>query len=398
MTMTVLQIEERTPPKRFALWEMGFRPFFLLASLYAAVSVGLWAAVYFHGAQWVHEGVMPTYWHAHELVYGYGFAVVAGFLLTAVSNWTNRQTINGWKLVLLTALWILGRLLYLFHAPWLITAVVETLFALGLLVAVSVPMYQVKQWNNLTIFASKVVTLAIGNLLFYLGMAGELAEGMRWGLYTGLYLIVALIFTMGRRVIPFFIERGIGYEVQLTNSKVVDLTSLIGLLGLWIAELVVPNSIWTIVFAAVTASAQMVRLYWWYAKGLWKKPLIWVLWSGLAWVTIGLLMKVVAEVQGIPAYAAWHAIAYGGIGLVTLGMMSRATLGHTGRSVFEPPKSIGLLFLGLLIGAVIRSFGPVLLPDFYQHWIAVSQLLWIVVFTLFLLLHAPMWIGPSKRR
>lgn len=396
--MSVLQIEERKPPKRFALFELGFRPFSLLATLYAVVSAGLWLAVYFHAAPWVPAGLPATYWHAHEMVFGYGFAVVAGFLLTVVHNWTGIQTIQNGRLAALAGLWLLGRLLFLFHAPWPWTAAVDGLFALGLLLAVTPPLYRTRQWRNLSIFPVKVVLLGLANLLFYLGMAGVLADGLRWGLYTGIYLLVALVFTMGRRVIPFFIERGIGYPHQVRNAKAVDLASLVGLLGLWLAELLAPASAWTIGFGLLTAGAQLVRLAWWHAKGMWAKPLIWVLWGGLAWVTAGLLLKVVAEILNQAPFAAWHAITYGGIGMVTIGMMARATLGHTGRNVLTPPPWLGPLFLALAIGAAIRSLVPILLPAWHGAAVAVSLLLWIGVFAVFFFNYLPMWIGPSKGR
>ncbi|MBU0499679.1 MAG: NnrS family protein [Gammaproteobacteria bacterium] len=397
--MSVLQIEERKAPKRFALFELGFRPFFLLASLYAVVSATLWLAVYFFGAPLVPAGLPSTYWHAHEMVFGYGFAVVAGFLLTVVHNWTGIQTIQNGRLATLVVLWLAGRLCYLFHAPWMITAAFDLLFALGLLIAATGPLYQARQWRNLSIFPTKVVLMGLANLLFYLGAAGLLAEGLRWGLYTGLYLLVALIFTMARRVVPFFIERGIGYPLQLRNSKIADLTSLFGLLGLWVAEMLAPASAWTVGLALITAGAQVVRLNWWYARGMWSKPLIWVLWGGLAWVTLGLLMKALAEGSGLAfSFAAWHAIAYGGIGMVTVGMMARASLGHTGRSVLDPPKMLGPLFLALAIGAAIRSLIPALLPAWHGVAVAVSQLIWIGVFSLLFLRYLPLWIGPSKGR
>jgi len=396
--MTILQIEERKPAGRFPLFELGFRPFFLLASLYGALSAAIWMGVYFAGWPLVPAGLPATYWHAHEMVFGYGFAVVAGFLLTVVHNWTGIQTIQNGRLALLAALWLAGRLAFLLQAPPLLSAAVETLFGVGLLAAAAMPLYRARQWNNLAIFATKVALLVIANLWFFLGMAGLFEEGLRWGLYTGIYLLVALIFTMGRRVIPFFIEKGIGYPLQLRNSKVADLTSLAGLLGLWLAELLAPMSLWTVGFALITAAAQVVRLSWWYAKGMWSKPLIWVLWGALAWTAAGLLLKAYAEWQGAAPLAAWHAITYGGIGMVTIGMMARASLGHTGRSVFDPPKVLGALFLALAIGAAIRGLVPLLLPMFHSQAVAVSQVIWILVFGGFFLRYLSIWVGPSKGR
>lgn len=392
-----LQLEKPKGNQGLAFLELGFRPFFLLASAYAALAVALWAGVYFRNGVQLSPGLSPNYWHGHEMVFGYGLAVVAGFLLTAIKNWTGIQTLRGAGLALLAVTWLAARMAFVLQLPWLVTLTLEMLFFLGLLFATARPLYQAHQWRNLSIFCGKLVLLGIGNLLFYLGMAGILEQGMRWGLYTGLYLLLALVFTMGRRVIPFFIEKGVDYPVSIRNSRLLDLTSLMGLLGLWLAELVVPASVWTAGFALLTAGAQIARLYWWHTPGIWRKPLLWSLWLGLAFVTLGLLLKAVADWKGLTAFAAWHAIAYGGIGLVTLSMMARATLGHTGRNVFAPPRGTGLLFFALAIGALLRSLGPLLLPGHYLFIIGLTQMIWILVFGLFFVFYLPFWWGPAAK-
>jgi uncharacterized protein involved in response to NO len=393
----VFQIEAPQKTSRFEFFELGFRPFFLLASFYAVLSVGLWAAVYIWSAPIAPSGLAVTYWHAHELVFGYGFAVVAGFLLTAIPNWTGLQTIRNGKLALLVSLWIGGRILFLLPAPWLLTLTVEMLFGLGLLLASSQPLYRSCQLQNLFIFSSKIALMTLANACFYLGMAGYFSDGLRWGLYTGIYLLIALVFTLGRRVIPFFIERGVGHPVQLRNSKLVDLISLFGMLGVWLTELFTPVSLWSIAFALLTASAQVIRLYWWHVRGIWRKPMLWVLWAGLAWITVGLILKAVSEWQGMYPFAAWHAMTYGGIGMVTLGMMARASLGHSGRDVLQPPRLLGLLFLAFATGAAIRSLLPLLFPSMHMLAVEISMAIWIFVFALFFLRFFTIWVGPSVK-
>ncbi|MBF0256152.1 MAG: NnrS family protein [Gammaproteobacteria bacterium] len=396
--MTVLHLQEAKPKQGLALFELGFRPFFLLASAYAALSALLWMLVYFLPLDWVPAGMPATYWHAHEMVFGFAAAVVAGFLLTAIMNWTGIQTIQNRPLALLVAAWLAARLAFLLQAPWQLILLFELAFYAGLLVAACMPMYRVRQWRNLSIFGTKVLILALANLVFILGWQGIIADGMRLGLYTGLYMILALVFTMGRRVIPFFIERGMGLDQRLRNSKAVDLTSLLALVGLWIAELVAPISVWTIGFALLAAGAQLVRLVWWYAPGMWRHPLIWALWGGLAFISLGLLLKALAEWQGSAPFAAWHAITYGGIGLVTLGMMSRASLGHSGRSVMEPLPILTPIFYALAIGGLIRVFGVILLPGLYGWMIGLSQLIWILAFGAFFIAHLGIWLKPALGR
>lgn len=396
----LLTLEDPQPAHRFALFDLGFRPFFLLGSFYAVLSIGLWLALYFLGLPLASEGIPPTFWHAHEMVFGFGFAVAAGFLLTVVQNWTGRPTLKGRGLALLVGIWVLARLLFLCHAPWSWVTLAEFLFAAGLTWAVVMPLLQARQWRNLLIFATKLTIMLGANLLFYAGAMGMLEDGLRIGLYTGIYILIALILTVGRRVLPFFIEQGIGYPLRLKNSKVVDLISLAGLLGLWLSEMFIPASKATITFALVTAFAQVVRLFWWMPpRGLWGKPLLWVLWLGMAWITLGLLMKALAEGTGmISHYAAWHAITYGGIGMMTMGMMARATLGHTGRSVFQPPSYLTPLFVVLAMGAVMRSIVPAVLPEWTNPAIALAQVIWMAAFGIFCVRYAPMWIEPEAQR
>ncbi|MEO5342631.1 MAG: NnrS family protein [Gammaproteobacteria bacterium SHHR-1] len=396
--MTVLHLQEAKPKQRLALWELGFRPFFLLASFYGALASGLWMLVYFLHLDWVPAGMTPNYWHAHEMVFGFGIAVVSGFLLTAIMNWTGIQTIQGRPLMLLTAAWIAARLAFLLHAPWWLSLLIELVFYAGLLAAACSPMYRVRQWRNLAIFGSKVLLLGAGNVLFLLGWAGLVADGMRMGLYTGVLILMSLVFTMGRRVIPFFIERGMGLDHRLRNAKWVDLTSLVGILGLWLAEMLAPASLWTAGFALLAGGVQLFRLAWWYAPGMWRHSLIWVLWAALAFVTLGLLLKALADWQGLAPFAAWHAITYGGIGLVTLGMMARASLGHSGRSVMEPLPILTPIFYALAIGGLIRVFGPILLPGLYGLMIGLSQTIWILSFATFFLAYVNIWLRPALGR
>lgn len=397
MSTSVLQLQEPKSKEPIAFLELGFRPLFFFATLYASVAAALWLGVYFHGAPLVHQGMPPYFWHAHEMVFGFGFTVVAGFLLTAIRNWTNVQTLNGWPLGLLALIWIAARLAFLLHAPWQLTLALEMAFALGVLAGVIHPLWKARHWHNMSIFATKVFLMGTGNLLFYLGFAGILDDGMRLGIYTGLYILLALIFTMGRRVIPFFIERGIGYPIQLHNSKVADIASLVALLGLWFAELFMPHSWLTALCALAVAIPQLLRLYWWYAKGMWQKSLIWVLWAGIGFIALGLVLKAIGEWQQSMSivYAAWHSITYGGIGLITLGMIGRASLGHSGRNVMHPPKWLGPVFAALAIGALIRVFGPLLLPADILKWsVALAQVIWILVFAIFCVRYIPMWMSP----
>lgn len=388
-----MQIEE-PQNYRMALHHLGFRPFFLLAGIFAVVAVAIWL--------WIlsYEGSLPRgsslsllQWHAHEMLFGYTLAVIAGFLLTAVRNWTGVQTLHGVPLLLLAGLWLLARIMpFVEHAQAIhVMVILDLLFNSLLCIALLHPIVKVRQWKHLAIW-SKVLLLLAANVMFYLGVFNQLDEGVRLGLYTALYIIVSLIMLMGRRVIPFFIEKGVGYPVSLVNYRWLDITSLLLMLVFIIVEVLVVSPEYAAITAAALALLHAWRLAGWYTHGIWKKPLLWSMYLGYAWLVVGFALKSFSYWGMVNPMLAIHAFAYGGIGMITLSMMARVALGHTGRDVFEPPAMLWFLLLLLFTGAVARIVMPVLTPGSYAMWIMLAQWLWIAAFTGFVLVYAPMLV------
>lgn len=382
---------ERPPGVLFAL---GFRPFFLGASLYAIVAIAQWMGIYLFQWPAPFAQMTPFQWHAHEMIYGYSMAVVAGFLLTAVGNWTGRRTAHGYWLLALFALWLSARLVWLTGlAPLSLAGIMDLGFMGALFAALARPCIQARQWQQLGILA-KLLLLALGNLAFYLGAGGGLESGQHWGLYGGLYLVIGLVLTMARRVVPFFIERGVGYEVRLSNSKWLDLSSLVLFLVFFVSEVFLRNaalSAWT---AAALFAVTTVRLIGWHTAGIWRKPLLWSLYAALLFIDAGFLLFALSVFVDLPRLPAIHTFAFGGIGIITLSMMSRVTLGHTGRDVQSPPGQILPALLLLVLGAVVRVLPPLFTPHDYAAWIGLSQLLWIAAFVLFVAAFTPMFVRP----
>ena len=378
-----------------AFLSLGFRPFFTMAAVFAVLSMLAWTGVVVFGWQTDFMVLPATTWHAHEMIYGYSLAVIAGFLLTAVRNWTGLQTLHGAPLLLLLLLWLAGRLLLLAGAavPLQIVALVDGLFMVWLIGALLVPVIKVRQWKQLGII-SKLLLLLLSNGVFYAGALGIIENGMRIGLYSGVYLVIALVFVMGRRVMPFFIEKGVDYPVQLKNRPWLDMASLVLFLAFWIADIAHPDSLPVALLAMGLMVLHAIRLAGWHTPGIWQKPLLWVLYVGYGWLIAGFALKAAVVFFGISPFLPLHAFAYGGIGMITVGMMARVTLGHTGRNVFDPPPVLFWIFTALLAGSSFRVLLPLLDPGRYLAWTGISQVFWIGAFTAFLVIHLPMLTRP----
>ena len=230
---------------------------------------------------------------------------------------------------------------------------------------------------------SKLVLLGIGNALFYAGAFGLLDEGVRWSLYGAFYVLIALILTMARRLIPLFTASGVEPRVTLRNALWLDMSSLVLLVVFWIAEVFLQRHGIAAAASALMFLVNATRLTFWYTPGIWSRPLLWSLHAAFALITAGFLLHALTAVTTLNPSLALHTFAVGGIGLVTLSMMARVSLGHTGRSVHAPPRIV-LLALGLLLlAAALRVLGPLLVPAAYTTWILLSQACWIATFAVF---------------
>lgn len=375
------------------LLRLGFRPFFLAAGLFAIISMAIWMASYVYSVEFTFSGIAPHLWHAHEMIFGYGMAVVAGFLLTAIKNWTGIEVLRGKALALLFSLWLLARLLPLsgLMLPIEIIALPDIAFMLMLVVVCLRPVLKVKQYKQIGIVA-KLFLLMLCNVVFYLGIAGVITEGVQWGLYSALYMIIALVLVMMRRVMPMFIKNGVDGKVEIKNHAWLDHASLVLLVCLWISD-VFTHYEWIVsLVAGLLAILHAIRLTGWYSNKIWRKPLVWILVVAYACFITGFALKALELPFNLSPFISVHAFTVGGIGLITIGMMSRVSLGHTGRDVFTPPSIVFWSFVALLTGVVVRVVFPLFSMDYYIYWVAISQVLWMLAFALFVFLYAPMFL------
>lgn len=392
--MTSNHVTDASGTPAFALLNLGFRPFFLGAAAFAFLSMALWLSVYSYGLSMNFAGLPPTQWHAHEMIYGYGIAVIAGFLLTAVQNWTGVPTLRGRALAGLFLVWLAARLALLMDQPALhLAGLLDVIFSVALTAALLAPIAKAKQWRHSGILA-KVILLGVGNALFYLGALGLVDEGVRWGLYGGFYLVIGLILTVARRVVPFFIERGVGYPVTLRNARWVDISSLLLFLAFFIADTFWVQRELAAWLAGALCLLHLYRISGWHTVGIWRVPLLWSLYLSYLFLVLGFALYPFSVYGSVSPFITLHVFAVGGIALVTVGMMARVILGHTGRNVLRPPTAVAYVLGALALAAVARTALPMLIPSAYPIWILISQVLWLAAFAAFVWIYAPMLVSP----
>jgi len=377
-----------------ALFEIGFRPFFMGAGVFAVASIGLWSLVYLFQFNVVTEPLSIFQWHAHEMIFGYALAVVAGFLLTVVANWTGLPTSIGKPLMLMFVFWCAARVLYIFGSEFLIVAgLCDLLFILQLLVSITIPIIRKRLWPRMAVI-SKVILLMVFNSVFLLGALGYVEEGARIGIYGGLFLIIGLILTIGKNLVPFFIARGVGYQVTIASFRWLDITSLVLFLLFFVLELTATYSSTSGVLALALFVVNIVRLGQWHTKGIWTKPLLWGLYLSYAFICLAFLLMGLHYFIGVSKYLAIHAFAVGGVALITLSMMSRVAIGHTGRDISKPHTLVKVAFMLLILCAIARVLLPLAIPSLTFDWMRLSFVLWIGAFSSFLWIYLPILLMP----
>lgn len=385
----MIQLQERRTPSPFSLFNLAFRPFFLGGALSAIILMAAWLMIYSGGIR-PHYYNYGVYWHAHEMVFGFALAIIAGFLMTAVKTWTNVQTLYSWPLAALFLLWFSARLMPLFPIlePWLVAAT-DLVFAPLVAACVAWPVIKSRNYRNL-MFVPLLLGFFAANLLIHLQLLGYTEATASKGIQLGLFLVIMVISILGGRVIPFFTERGVeGVKVKKyawLEKAIIPMTAAWVILSLTgIKPLIIATSM-------LLGIANLIRVAGWFDKRVFAVPLVWILQFGYLFVSLGFILYSLSLLDLISSSIAYHAFAAGSIGGLTLGMMARVSLGHTGRPLHIGPIMITAFILMLLAAAVRLSVG--LLPISYLTTLHLSGTLWMFAWVLFLIKYTPILIKP----
>lgn len=376
---------------RFTPFAYGFRPFFFGAGAFAALALGCWLWIYGRGAL-PFDTLPPQLWHGHEMLFGFVGAAIAGFLLTAVPSWTGARGFAGRPLIALFAIWLAGRIALALPAtlPWGAIAAIELAFLPALAALIAPPL--LRERNRNTPLLLVLAALWLADATFLVGAAqGETVVAIR-AVYFAIHLVLLLVTVIGGRIVPAFTANALrrrGITAEVRSSVWVERTTLGAMVAVVVLELLAPASTLAALAAALAAAAQLLRLVRWQGRFTLREPIVWVLHAAYVWLPIGLALKAVWLLAG-PVWAAhWlHALTIGVAALMILAVMTRASLGHTGRPLVVSGW-IAVAYGLLAAAAAVRVFAPSLAPQSYVATVLAAGLLWVTAFSIFVVVYAP---------
>ena len=383
-------------PIRTNLFAYGFRSNFLLAGIAAMLLVPMWALSFVTGtapgSSWP-----PTLWHAHEMLFGFIASAMAGFLLTAVPSWTGEKGFAGRPLVILAGIWLAARILIASSSLWpaALIAVVDLAFfpALGVLVARPL----LRSRNRNTPLLAVLAVLWLTDLVFQIGLMRNNPPLALHALHVGIDVVLVLVTVIGGRIVPSFTSsalRPLGLQDAVRNKPALTGLAIAGMIGVVLGDVFWPESGAAGAIAAVAAVLQAARMLQWATWRTLRQPIVWVLHVSYAWLPVGLALKAAALLSGATFAAFWlHALTIGALATMIMGVMTRASLGHTGRALVVDPL-ITLAYLLLTAAALMRVFGLSVFQLNYPVVIIWSALFWTMAFALVVAVYAPILCGP----
>jgi uncharacterized protein involved in response to NO len=371
----------------------GFRPFFLLAAAFAVSILPLWMLAY-GGAINLNGYLDATHWHAHEMLFGFATAVIAGFLLTAVGNWTGRETATGLPLIGLCAIWLFGRVTLVASGtfpPWL-TAISDLAFLPALGVAIGRPLVASKNRRNL-VMLGVLAALWLANLTMHLDALGVLPGWRGRGTAVALDVVLLLILVIAGRTFPMFTRNATGVA-SIRSLPALDALTLISMAMVTVCDAAIARRELLAAAAGLTSVLAVFRARHWGTRHTFKVPLLWILHAGYLWIPLGMALRTVSLFSAaVPSSVATHALTLGAIGSLTLGMMSRVALGHTGRTL-TASRAVSASFVLVTLAAIARVLVPLVDVAHYRESVFMAGSLWTAAFAVHLAVYVPILVSP----
>lgn len=371
--------------------QYGFRPFFFLAALHAGAAIPAWLWIYFSGHAL--RGPFPgLHWHAHEMLFGYLQAVLAGFVLTAIPNWTGRLPLSGWPLAGLVTLWLAGRIACAAAPGPVAAVVVDISFPVMLGFAVWREVVAGRNWKNAPV-AVMITLFGLANALDHAANLGFVPHGL--GVRLALGAIAMLLALVGGRIVPSFTRNWLvknGGTRLPASFGALDKAALATTAAGAAAWVAVPDSTAAGGMLGLSGVLLAARLARWQGQHTTREPIVLILHIGYAWLGFALLLLGGSVLfSGLPERAALHALTAGAIGTMTLAVMTRASLGHTGREIVAD-RTVLAAYIAVTLGAVLRVAAP-LAGDWHAHLLICGGALWSAAFLLFAIRYAPVLWG-----
>jgi uncharacterized protein involved in response to NO len=371
-----------------AVWQLGFRPFYLLASVFATTSIALWGAQYAGGLSAPY--LAGPIWHAHEMLFGFTLAVITGFLFTAVRNWTQLPTPTGTTLAALVALWLAGRVLVL--TPYAVTAaVVTTAFPLAVALSILTPLARSGGGRNL-LFVGLLVALAGSEVAIHLAELNVVAFPSQLGVQAALDIVLVVMTVLGGRVIPMFTTNAIPRS-GARRSVLVERAVAAGLAAIVVADILQLTGSPLAVLLALCAAVQGARALLWRPWRTLRNPMVWILHVGYLWIPLHLALRALVEAGLVAPPLATHALTVGAIGGLTLGMMTRTARGHTGRPIQAERREVAAFTL-VTAAAITRVLVPLAAPAVYREAVIASACMWSAAYAVYALGYWPILTQP----
>ena len=382
---------------RLVPFAYGFRPFFLAAGWYALIALGAWLWLYRAGA--APFGPMPAFlWHAHEMLFGFVAAAIGGFMLTAVPSWTGSRGYAGLPLILLFGAWLAGRAAMAAAGmlPLWLVAAAELLFLPALAMTLAPALFRSTNRNRPLLVV--ILALWLTDAAFVYALATDDVLLASRSVRIALDIVLLLVTVIGGRIVPAFTAAALrnrgAKDVGVRAWPVVERLAIGGMVAVIVFDLAAPSH-WTAgAVALIAALAHAARMTGWQTLRTLKDPIVWVLHFAYAWLGIGLFLKAVSVLAGAAWAVHWpHALGAGAAATMILAVMSRASLGHTGRPLVVA-RPIAWAYGFVIAAAAVRVFGPVALPLDYAYIIVCAGTLWLVAFFLYVWAYTPILLRP----